>query len=111
MLASRRLIESRTNQLGQMEVRWLTSELRRWHRAAHRTSRETLDCLSFDELLDAARHELLLSPVYYLFAHPPAQSTCTSPPSSSPRARAERPWITCGSSDAASLAHFNVQSF
>ena len=71
MLASRRLIESRTNDLGQADVRWLTNEMRRWHRAAHRTDRQTLDRLSFDELLNAARHELLLSPVYYLFAHPP----------------------------------------
>jgi GNAT superfamily N-acetyltransferase len=44
-------------------------ELRRWHRAAHHASRAKLPPMSFEQLLAAARDELLAQPVYFIFRH------------------------------------------
>jgi GNAT superfamily N-acetyltransferase len=48
---------------------FLLQELRRWCRAAHRTSKARLEQMSIDELLTAARDQLLAQPVYFLFQH------------------------------------------
>jgi GNAT superfamily N-acetyltransferase len=72
MLASSRLIRERMAAIGDSDRRWLSDELRRWHRAVHRTSLASLRSMSLDDLLIAAREKLLLSPVYFIFAHAPA---------------------------------------
>jgi GNAT superfamily N-acetyltransferase len=48
---------------------WIERELRRWHRAAFRTPRRSLDAIGLDQLLGAARSELLSQPVYYAYRH------------------------------------------
>ena len=48
---------------------WLEAEIRRWHRAAFRTSEQSLAAMSFAQLLAAARDRLLSQPVYYLYHH------------------------------------------
>jgi GNAT superfamily N-acetyltransferase len=50
-------------------LKWIDRELRRWHRAAHRTRRQSLDALSLEELLNCARSEVLSQPVYYVHQH------------------------------------------
>ena len=48
---------------------WIEREVRRWHRAAFRTPRRSLDAMALDQLLGAARSELLSQPVYYAYRH------------------------------------------
>jgi len=48
---------------------WLSNELRRWHRAAFRTSPAALRAMTIESLLREARDHLLINPVYYLIDH------------------------------------------
>lgn len=59
-------------------LNWFDRELRRWHRAAHRTRRQLLEALSLEDLLKAARRELLSQPVYYVHQHQ-VRSSSTAP--------------------------------
>lgn len=68
-LASHELMNVHLHRLNPVDRAWIESELRRWHRAAHRTIKKRLLAMSVDDLLSAARHELLAQPVYYLFRH------------------------------------------
>lgn len=67
MLTTRSAIDSRVTSSSASAL--LECELRRWHRAAHRTPPVALRRLSLDDLLHAARRELLAQPVYYIFRH------------------------------------------
>lgn len=68
-LACRSLMMERLNRCSDDQRRWLETELRRWHRLAHRTPKSQLSGLSLNDLLIAARDELLVLPVYYLHQH------------------------------------------
>ena len=68
-LASVRLVLAALGASRTEDRRWLESELRRWHRAAFRTTKERLAAMSLPELLTAARDRLLSQPVYYLYHH------------------------------------------
>jgi hypothetical protein len=57
---------------------FITHELRRWHRTAHRTPKRLLDSFSLADLLEAARSELLCQPVYFLARHYSGASACPS---------------------------------
>lgn len=65
-LASLRLVHITLQQLGSSASTWLLAELRRWRRAAHRTPAHELNAMTLNDLLVAARDELLAQPVYYL---------------------------------------------
>jgi GNAT superfamily N-acetyltransferase len=58
---------------------FLLAELRRWHRAAHRTPPAALRAMPLNELLIAARNELLAQPVYYAYLHSPRAGTSGAP--------------------------------
>ncbi len=68
-LASLRLVLAALETKSADDRRWLESELRRWHRAAFRTTKERIAAMSLAELLAAARDRLLSQPVYYLYHH------------------------------------------
>ena len=70
-LASVRLVLAALETKSADDRRWIESELRRWHRAAFRTTKERIAAMSLPELLTAARDRLLSQPVYYLFHHGP----------------------------------------
>ncbi|HET9229720.1 MAG TPA: hypothetical protein VFO00_00420, partial [Vitreimonas sp.] len=60
--------------------RWIEQELRRWRRASARLNAGALAALSLEQLLDAARHRLLLRPAYFIFAHDHAIDLATKQP-------------------------------
>ncbi len=68
-LASVRLVLAALGASRTEDRRWLEAEIRRWHRAAFRTSKQYLAAMSFAQLLAAARDRLLSQPVYYLYHH------------------------------------------
>lgn len=68
-LASLRLVLVALETKSANDRRWIDSELRRWHRAAFRTTKERIAAMSLSELLAAARDRLLIQPVYYLYHH------------------------------------------
>ncbi len=68
-LASLRLVLAALETKSADDRRWIESELRRWHRAAFRTTKERIAAMSLPELLAAARDRLLSQPVYYLYHH------------------------------------------
>ncbi len=68
-LASLRLVLAALETKSANDRRWIDSELRRWHRAAFRTTKERIAAMSLSELLAAARDRLLIQPVYYLYHH------------------------------------------
>lgn len=77
ILASWRVIAQKLSEVTSADHRWLESELRRWHRAAHRSAASATKSISVEQLLRIARRELLAQPVYYLYAHPYTQTeTC-----------------------------------
>ena len=70
MLSSGRALEAHFQEHRDERAQaFLDREFRRWHKAAHRTPKRRLDQMTFDDLRTAARDELLLQPVYYLFHH------------------------------------------
>ena len=71
MLACPRLITAWIDQMNEARRHWIQTEIRRWHRAAHRTPTQELSVMSLDDLLRAARQKLLAQPVYYAFQHEP----------------------------------------
>ena len=60
-----------TTQLDPDQAAFLLRELRRWHRAAHRTPKSELEAMTVQRLIAIARDELLSQPVYYLYQHKP----------------------------------------
>lgn len=69
MLTSRRAVDMHLDHLDSSARRFVDTELRRWHRAAHRTPKDRLGKMTFEDLRGAARDQLLSQPVYYLFHH------------------------------------------
>jgi len=68
-LASVRLVLDKLESTNSTDRRWLELELRRWHRAAFRTTKERIAAMMLPQLLEAARDRLLSQPVYYLYYH------------------------------------------
>jgi ABC-type lipoprotein export system ATPase subunit/GNAT superfamily N-acetyltransferase len=68
-LASPPAVQHHIDGLDESRRAWLESELRRWHRAAHRIRRATSIELPLHEILESLRDELLLDPVYYAYQH------------------------------------------
>ena len=68
-LASVRLVLGKLESSSSSDRRWFELELRRWHRAAFRTTKERIAAMMLPQLLEAARDRLLSQPVYYLYYH------------------------------------------
>ncbi len=68
-LASVRLVLDKLESTNSADQRWLEMELRRWHRAAFRATKERIGAMKLPQLLEAARDRLLAQPVYYLQYH------------------------------------------
>lgn len=61
----------RIEEVGADDRPWLAAELRRWHKAAHRTPTAILRATSLEELLRAALTHVAARPIYYIHAHTP----------------------------------------
>ena len=68
-LASVRLVLDKLESADSEDRRWFEMELRRWHRAAFRTTKVCIAAMSLTQLLETARDRLLSQPVYYLQRH------------------------------------------
>ncbi len=68
-LASVRLVLDALGASRTEDRRWLEAEIRRWHRAAFRTTKQRIAAMTLRDLLEAARDRLLSQPVYYLYHH------------------------------------------
>ena len=79
LLASPGLITAQVDQWDDSRRRWLDTELRRWHRAAHRVPASTLASMTMNDLLLAAQRKVLAQPVYYAFHHERESQSGSSP--------------------------------
>jgi len=68
-LASVRLVLDKLESADSADRRWFEMELRRWHRAAFRTTKVCIAAMSLTQLLETARDRLLSQPVYYLHCY------------------------------------------
>lgn len=67
MLAARDDMAKRIGALSEADRRWIERELRQWHRATCMKRSHPTDRVSLGELFLAARDQLLVRPVYYLW--------------------------------------------
>ena len=68
-LASIHLVCDKLKKVNAADQQWIETELRRWNRAAFRTTKDKIEAMNLEQLLIAARNKLLVQPVYYLMHH------------------------------------------
>jgi len=78
LLASHALLCERLAALPHETQSWVEAELRRWHRAAFRTTRRAVATMPIDDLLRDARDHLFANPIYYLCDHRPCSRNAPS---------------------------------